>query len=349
VVDTAAGEQRSVTADVEVSPAALHDRVQETVGERVVGQEQTIRCLMIGLLAGGHVMLEGPPGVAKTTLARGLTRTVGLPSSRIQLTPDTLPADITGTQVYREHRGEFEFRKGPVFDHAVVADEINRATPEAQAALLEAMEERQVSADGTTRPLPDPFFLIATQNPAEMTGTYPLPQSQYDRFMLHVRVEPPDDDATLARVLERGDDPSEAAPAPAETPVSPGPQAMLGLRRLVRTVHVASPIRDHLLELHRAIEEHERVSRPPSPRALLGLQRAAQAAAALARRAHVRPTDVESIAVEALCHRINVAPASGNRIGTARELLSDILERTTTPAAPNEAPPETALVTDGRE
>jgi MoxR-like ATPase len=334
-----------------LAPATLHERLQRAVDEAVVGQEPVITQLTTALLAGGHVLLEGPPGVAKTTIATRVATAAGLSNNRIQLTPDVLPADITGTQLYNEQEGAFEFRRGPVFSNAVIADEINRAMPKAQAALLEAMEEGHVSTDGETRSLPAPFFLLATQNPPEMAGTYPLPESQLDRFMFHLTVSMPSNDDALVDILttadqrERGN--QNRRHQTSEYPLTP--EAVRSAQRLASEVHVSAPIKRYLVALLRSLETDNRVTAAPSPRALIGVQRAAKARAAIERRSYVLPEDVEQVAIDALCHRITVEQATKGDTEAARNLLEEVVDATTLPTTASTLTPDASLATDGGE
>jgi MoxR-like ATPase len=334
-----------------LAPATLHERLQQVVGEAVVGQEAVVTQLTTALLAGGHVLLEGPPGVAKTTIATRVAAAAGLPANRIQLTPDLLPADITGTQFYDKQAGVFEFRRGPLFSNAVIADEINRAMPKAQAALLEAMEEGHVSTDGETRSLPTPFFLVATQNPLEVAGTYPLPESQLDRFMFHLTVLAPSSDDALVDILTTADQHERNSTnrryQASEYPLTP--KAVRSAQRLVDAIHLSAPIKQYLVALLRSLETDSRIAAAPSPRALISVQRAAKARAAIERRSYVLPSDVEQVAADALCHRITVEQDSRGDTETARSVLGEALDATTPPTMPSTLTSDTSLATDGGE
>ncbi|MFC7230128.1 AAA family ATPase (plasmid) [Salinirubellus salinus] len=339
----------STTSSV-LAPATLHERLQRAVGEAVVGQEAVVTQLTTALLAGGHVLLEGAPGVAKTTIATRVAAAAGLPAKRIQLTPDVLPADITGTQLYNEQEGAFEFRRGPVFSNAVIADEINRAMPKAQAALLEAMEEGRVSVDGETHSLPSPFFVVATQNPLDMAGTYPLPESQLDRFMFHLTVSAPSSDDALVDILttadERERDDKRRRQA---SPYTLTPEAIHSARGLVNAIHVSAPIKQYLVALMRSLETDSRAAAAPSPRALIGVQRAAKARAAIERRAYVIPEDIKRVAIDALCHRLTIEQAPRGDTEAARELLGETLDATAVPTMVSAPASDTPLATDGGE
>ena len=332
-----------------VSPATLHEQVQAAVGETIVGQTAVVRQLTIALLAGGHVLLEGPAGVAKTTIASRIAAAAGLPTNRIQLTPDILPADITGTQIYDQQAGTFEFRRGPIFSQVVIADEINRAMPKAQAALLEAMEEGRVSTDGETYSLPSPFFVVATRNPLEMAGTYQLPDSQLDRFMFHIAVSTPTETDALQEILTTADQRESADET--QSGGTPDPrlslQGVRSARQLIDAVHVSPPVKQYVIEIHRALEADGRVSNGPSPRALIELQRAAKVHAAIEQRTYVLPEDVSEVAVDAFCHRITIDQARPGDIAAARSVLDETLEVTGAPAAPSMSPADSQAATDG--
>ncbi len=284
-----------------VDPAAVYDRISTAVGDVLVGNETVVEGLTIALLTRGHVLLEGVPGVAKTTIANVFSRAVDLDYTRIQLTPDVLPADITGTNVYREPTGEFERRKGPVFANVVVADEINRATPKTQSALLEAMQERQVTIDGETLDLPTPFCLVATQNPIEMEGTFELPEAQRDRFALKYVVGLPDRDDEET-VLRRFDADPELGPDTVEPVVTPA--AILDARRAVEAVHVADPIIEYILDIVQETRQAESIEHGGSPRASLTFLSAAKARAAIRGRDYVLPDDIKTLVGPVLSHRL---------------------------------------------
>jgi len=282
-------------------PETFYDRVQESVGAVLVGNEEIIEGLTIALLTRGHVLLEGVPGVAKTTIANAFSRAIGLEYTRIQMTPDVLPADITGTHVYRDATGEFELRTGPVFSNVVVADEINRATPKTQSALLEAMQERQVTIEGDTLSLPVPFLVIATQNPIEMEGTFELPEAQRDRFSLKYIVELPNrqDETTL---LNRFDTDPNIGPQTVEPIV--GPASVHAAREVVADVHVAEPIREYILDIVHGTRNDPSVEHGGSPRASLAFLNASKARAAIHGRDYVLPDDIKTLVEPVLMHRI---------------------------------------------
>jgi len=282
----------------------LYERVAEQVGQVVVGQEEVLRALLGAMAVGGHVLLEGPPGVAKTLLARATARVLGMDFGRIQFSPDMLPSDVTGSQTLRG--GELAFRPGPVFHALVLADEINRTPPKTQAALLEAMQERQVTVDGVSHPLPDPFLVVATQNPIEYEGTYPLPEAQLDRFLVKVRVDYPSEEDERA-MLALARDGLEPAGLEGLTAVA-GAQELVAARRAVGAIAVADEVGAYVVAVVRATRALPSVELGGSPRAAVHLLGAARAAAALAGRDFVVPDDVAAVAPAVLRHRLVLRP-----------------------------------------
>jgi len=326
------------------SPEELYDAIYDEVSRILVGHDHLVQQLTIAFLTGGHILLEGVPGVAKTTLANVFARATGLDYARIQMTPDILPADITGTTVYRQQTGEFELRRGPVFANIVVADEINRATPKTQSALLEAMEERHVSIEGETLQLPDPFMVIATQNPLEMDGTFELPEAQRDRFQLKLTVDIPtrDDERT---VLDRFDDAPSLGPEAVTRVVEPG---QLGdARESIAEIHIAEDVREYILDLVEATRSHADVEHGASPRASLAFLNTAKARAALDGRDYVVPDDVKTLTEQVLVHRLVLSTDA--RLGdlTPRDVVDDIVDTVTPPGA-RQADEETPVSADGR-
>jgi MoxR-like ATPase len=312
------------------SPEELHDTVAAEVSRVLVGQDRLVRQLTIALLTDGHILLEGVPGVAKTTLANVFARATGLNYNRLQMTPDILPADITGTTVYRQNTGEFELQRGPVFANIVVADEINRATPKAQSALLEAMEERHVSIEGETLALPDPFMIIATQNPFEMDGTFELPEAQRDRFRLKLTVTVPDR-ADEREIVDRFDDTPGLGPDTVEQVVDPAD--LRTARAAVSDVHVSEDVREYILDLVEATRSHDHVEHGASPRASLAFLHTAKARAALAGRDYVIPGDVKTLAEPILVHRLLLSTDARLSDVTPAAIVADVRESVPTPSA----------------
>ncbi len=288
----------------------------------VLGKPEVVRLALTGLLAGGHVLLEDVPGVGKTVLAKTMARSIACDFRRVQFTPDLLPSDILGVSVYDQRTGAFDFKPGPVFTNVLLADEINRATPRTQSALLEAMNDFQVSVDRVTHPLPEPFLVIATQNPYEFEGTYPLPENQLDRFMLRVRVGYPSlEDERQILVSQR-----ERHPLEDLEPVVSG-EDVLRLQASVRGVRVDPSVLDYLLALVRATRSNRHLSVGASPRGALFLSRAAQARALLLGRDFVLPDDVKALAVPVLAHRVIATGYSGDGGTDDREkVIADVLE-----------------------
>jgi MoxR-like ATPase len=307
----------------------------------IVGKRESIELIVIGLLCQGHVLIEDVPGVGKTMLARSLARSLDCSFNRIQFTPDMLPSDVTGVSIYNQQKGEFEFRPGPIIGQVILADEINRATPKTQAALLEAMEERQVTVDGVTHILPQPFMVLATQNPIEYEGTFPLPEAQLDRFLLRVRLGYPDFMDEI-RILDnqRLRHPIETLKAVAKS------KDVLEAAEDIKTVFLSLAVKRYITDLTRRTRQSGDIYLGASPRGTLALSRVSQARAALNGRDHVLPDDVKEVAVPVLAHRIIVSPAARLRELSADRIVQEIVHSTPAPggdfrqAAPAEKRPQ---------
>lgn len=286
------------------------------IGGIVVGKELQIRQSLVCLLAGGHLLIEDVPGVGKTTLAHALAISLGLRFNRVQFTSDLLPADVIGISVFDRESGGFSFHPGPVFTQVLLADEINRATPKTQSALLEAMEEHQVSADGLTRALPDPFFVIATQNPAHQIGTFPLPESQLDRFLMCLSLGYPD--AAAERALLRGQDRRELLQtlAPAMQP-----EELITVRQSLREIHASDALIDYVQALVQASRRNGLFAEGLSPRAAIALLQAARAWAALEGRNHLIPEDVQAVLIPVTAHRLRPLKTGASGATASRELV----------------------------
>jgi len=305
---------------------ATADRVRRSVENVIEGKPEVVRIALTVLLAEGHLLIEDVPGVGKTMLSKALARSIDCSVRRIQFTPDLLPSDITGVSVFDQQRRDFEFKPGAIFAQIVVGDEINRASPKTQSALLESMEERQVTVDGTTYELPSPFMVIATQNPVEMEGTYPLPEAQRDRFMARVSVGYPSPAAELKMLDVHGG----ASPLDDLQPVAHAHE-IAKLVEAVRGVHVAEPVRRYAVALVGATRDHPELRLGASPRATLHLVRAARAAAALDGRGYVLPDDVQALVPAVLAHRLlPTAQAQLNR-RTPETVVAEIMQRTPVP------------------
>lgn len=291
-------------------------KLKENIGSVIVGREDTIDMLLTALLSGGHVLLEDVPGTGKTTLARALSASLGCEFKRIQFTPDLLPADITGLNVYDQHTGEFRFVKGPVMTNILLADEINRATPRTQSALLESMQEMQVSVDGTTYPLSSPFMVIATQNPVETAGTYPLPEAQLDRFMMKLSMGLPDEDEEL-KMLKRFE---KEEPLKSLSPVMSGEDVIL-IREEVKNVTIHEDLLKYIVSIVQALRKDEDVILPVSPRGTLAFMNALKAYAYICGRDYVLPDDVKKLATPVLAHRMLVHGGKKEQLKSVDEAL----------------------------
>ena len=300
--------------------------LQENINRVIVGKPVTIELLLVALLSQGHVLLEDVPGLGKTTLAKALARSLGCAFQRLQFTPDLLPSDITGVSIFNQKTAEFEFRPGPIMAQIVLADEINRAGPRTQSALLEAMEERQATVDGVTRPLPRPFMVIATQNPIELEGTFPLPEAQLDRFLLRLSLGYPagDEEREILRRFRTADPLAELEP------VATG-EDILGLGAVCRQVHVSEPMESYILALVRATRDNPAVALGASPRGAMALYRTAQALAAIQGRAFVMPDDVQALIVPTLAHRLMPSGQSRLRGKAVVDILKDVVAKVPVP------------------
>lgn len=307
--------------------AALLGSLRDNIGRVFLGKPEVVRFVTVALLADGHVLLDDVPGVGKTLLAKALARSLACKFNRIQFTPDLLPADLLGVTIYKAQTGEFSFQPGPVFAEVVLADEVNRATPRTQSALLEAMQERQVTTDGVTRPLGPPFIVIATQNPHEFEGTYPLPESQLDRFMLRVRVGYPTRETERAILLQH------RAGEPVETlqPVLK-PDDVLGLQKHTREVRVDPAIADYILALVDATRAHPELALGSSIRGALALYRAVQAFAVTDGRDYAVPDDVKALAEPVLAHRLVTRMWAAGGHPDAGPVVRDILSKLKVPS-----------------
>ena len=319
-------------ADVNLSlddVGSLSGRILDEVEQVVVGKRDVLELVLLGILADGHVLIEDFPGLAKTLIARSFAQTTRMQFSRIQFTPDLMPSDVTGSSIYNQRESDFEFRPGPVFTNLLLADEINRAPPKTQAALLEAMQERQATTEGVTRQLGRPFIVLATQNPIEYEGTYPLPEAQLDRFLLRVRVGYPsrDDEWLVAlRRLERRSDEVELEPVVDATTV-------VAMQRAIEDVHVDASVGYYMVDLVAATRSSASVQVGASPRGTLALLKLSRCRAALQGRDYVTPEDVKAVAPPALAHRIALRPELWVQRVRAEDIVAEILATVPTPSA----------------
>ena len=291
------------------------------VEQVIVGKKQALEFLLVALLADGHVLIEDIPGLGKTLLAKSLARSIGATFKRVQFTPDLLPGDITGFNIYNQQTGHFLFQPGPVMTHVLLADEINRTIPRTQSSLLESMEERQVTVDGKTYVLPLPFFVMATQNPIELEGTFPLPEAQLDRFLLRIHLGYPEREEEIA-ILERF---QEQDPLQTLLPVAT-PEQICGLQEARKAIHVSAPVKEYIAAIVAATRRDPALQLGASPRGSLGLMRAGQAMAALKGRDYVLPDDIKTLAVPVLAHRLILKEEERLRGESQTLLLERILQ-----------------------
>ena len=323
--------------DLTFTPGQSAERcaaVLDEIERAVVGNRRALELVMIGILAGGHILLEDLPGLGKTLIARSFARTLGLDFARIQFTPDLLPSDVVGAPLYDQRTGQMVFRPGPVFTQLLLADEINRTPPKTQAALLEAMGEGQVSMDGETRPLPQPFVVLATDNPIEYEGTYELPEAQLDRFLMRLRLgylKAADEVLMLQRRLDR-------ATEQAELGQITDAAELTAMRRSLEQVEVSPDLLEYVVAIIRATREHAQIQVGASPRGALALVQLGRAQAVTRRRDYVIPDDIKSIAVSALAHRITLRPELWVRQVSSDDVVARLLESVPTPRTDPAAP-----------
>ena len=303
----------------------LASRVRRGVRQIVVGKDEVIDLAIVALLCRGHILVEDVPGIGKTTLAKALAQSLGCAFGRVQFTPDLMPIDVLGVNFYNQKSGDFEFRPGPIFSQVLLADEINRATPRTQSALLEAMQERQTTVDGVTMPLPDPFLVVATQNPIELEGTFPLPEAQLDRFMVRVRMGYPSEDEE-SEILTR----FERNALSSLDPVT-DPEELVGVQDMVAGIRVEESVRRYAVRIVHATREHRTLMLGASPRAALALYKTAQARAAIDGRDFVTPDDIKALAPPVLAHRMILTSNARVRGHTADQALAEVLSSVAVP------------------
>jgi MoxR-like ATPase len=312
----------------------ISSRVLDEVERAIVGKRDALELVLLGILGDGHVLLEDYPGLAKTLAARSFAQVLSMDFSRIQFTPDLMPSDVTGSSIWNQRDGDFEFRQGPIFTNLLLSDEINRAPPKTQAALLEAMQERQVTIEGVTHPLAPPFLVIATQNPIEYEGTYPLPEAQLDRFLLRTAFGYPDREGevdVLSRRIEReSDDVALRSVVDRDT--------LLAMQRAIERVHVAASVREYCVDLVAATRNSQSTAVGASPRGSLALLKLARCRAALRGRDYVLPDDVKAIAVPALAHRLVLRPELWVQRVSAEDVVREVLAAVPTPRAEDVTP-----------
>ena len=306
---------------------SICERIIENISQVIVGKRQALELLLVAFIADGHALIEDVPGLGKTLMAKSLARTIGGTFKRVQFTPDLLPADITGFNVYDQKAGQFAYQPGPVMTHILLADEINRTIPRTQSSLLESMEERQVTVDGQTHVLPRPFLVMATQNPIELEGTFPLPEAQLDRFLLKIRLGYPEKDEEIS-VMERF---REQDPLGSLKPAAQ-PEQITELQGARKKIRVSLPVKEYIADIVSATRNHKALRYGASPRGSLGLMRSAQALAAMRGRDFVLPDDIKYLVVPVLAHRLILTDEERLRGGTSEPILKEILEQIPVPA-----------------
>ena len=310
------------------TPTLLARRIIDNAAQVIIGKTPVIELAVATLIAQGHMLVEDVPGVGKTMLAKSLATSIGCSFKRIQFTPDLLPSDVTGISVYNQQSGEFQFREGPLMSQVVLADEINRATPKTQSALLEAMEEQQITVDGVTHRLQPPFLVMATQNPIEYEGTFPLPEAQLDRFLMRISLGYPSLDEELAIIEgQEQSHPIDSLEAVANS------QDIIGLQEAAKSIYVDRLVRQYIVSLTEATRNHREVSLGASPRASLGLFRTSRALALIRERDYVIPDDIKMLAPSVIAHRIMLSPSARMRGVQSNDVVEDLLTNVPVPGA----------------
>lgn len=313
---------------VPVDSKPLADSLIANIGKVIVGKNETVKLALVALISGGHVLIEDVPGVGKTMLVRSIATSTGCDYRRLQFTPDLLPSDVTGASVFNQKTGDFEFRPGPIMAQIVLADEINRATPKTQSALLEAMGEQQVTVEGTTRRLPNPFMVLATQNPIEYEGTFPLPEAQLDRFFMRISLGYPDSEQEVA-IMERRE---HIDPIDELQPVCT-PEDITSLQARANDVYIDTLVKQYIVELANATRQHPEAALGVSPRASISLMKGGKALAMLQNRDYVIPDDIKYIATATLAHRVLLTPSARMREVTQETVVADVLNQVSVPGA----------------
>ncbi|MCI0803701.1 MAG: MoxR family ATPase [Chloroflexi bacterium] len=311
-----------------VDSQTLADLLIENIGRVIVGKRETVELALVALISGGHVLIEDVPGVGKTMLVRSIATSTGCDYRRMQFTPDLLPSDVTGVSVFNQKTGDFEFRPGPIMAQIVLADEINRATPKTQSALLEAMGEQQVTVEGITRKLPNPFMVLATQNPIEYEGTFPLPEAQLDRFFMRISLGYPDAEQEVA-IMERRE---HVDPIDELQPVCT-PDDITNLQARADDVYIDVLVKQYIVELANTTRQHPEAALGVSPRASINLMKGGKALAMLHNRDYVIPDDIKAIATATLAHRILLTPSARMREVTQETVIADVLDQVSVPGA----------------